>query len=215
MNDPLSRPQVKTARDYLDAARARLAKDPLVQRAADYGLRMLSRVIEEVRGEIDGWEMAELASVYDTLTLLIAEVLDIDAGAAFRALAVLCSDDEALRLTRGQPEPTSEHLRLLRSRVLWITVTYEAGESGAGHSLRIAEIAYKNAAGELRSARSTLELGYEDLPARARERMLASGQPAIRYQLYPAPLNHSATAPAGGHPGSARPGAAQDRTKGN
>ena len=60
MNDSLLGPHIKTARDYLDAARARMTRDRPVQWAADYGLRLLSRLLDEVRGEIDGWEMAEL-----------------------------------------------------------------------------------------------------------------------------------------------------------
>jgi hypothetical protein len=185
MNDSLLGPHIKTARDYLDAARARLTNDRGVQWAADYGLRMLSRLLDEVRGEIDGWEMAELAAVYDTLALLMAEALDLDSSQAFRALAVLCSDDEALRLTRGQPEPTSAQMQLLRSRVIWITVTYESAANG--RSRRVTEITYENAAGELRSAKSALDFSYEDLPNHVRDRMTASGKRAFRYQLYPAP----------------------------
>jgi hypothetical protein len=190
MNDSLLGPHIKTAKDYLTAARARLARDRPAQWAADYGLRLLSRLLDEVRGEIDGWEMAELAAVYDTLALLIAKALDIDSDRAFRALAVLCADEEARRLTRGQPAPASADLQLLRGRVVWITVTYAS--LADGRSQRIAEITYKSSAGDLRADRSEVEFGYEDLPGRVRERMLAGGQDTVRYQLYPAPDAHRA-----------------------
>ena len=185
MNDSPRGPHAKTARDYLEAARARLGKDHRLQWATEYGLRMLLRVLDEIHGEIDGWEMAELAAVYDTLAVLVAEGLDIDSTDAFRTLAVLCDDEDALRLTRGQPEPTSGQLQLLRGRVLWVTVTYECGSGG--RSRRVTEIAYKNSTGGLRSAKAALELGYEDLPGRVRERMMTGGQETVRYQLYPAP----------------------------
>ena len=125
------------------------------------------------------------ASVYDSLALLVGEALDIDASRAFRTLAVLCNDEEARRLTRGQPTPTSSDLQLLRGRVVWITVTYESRADG--RSRRSAEVTYKSRAGDLRSVKSALDFGYEDLPGRVRERMMASGQQAVRYQLYPAP----------------------------
>ena len=185
MNDSIIGPHIKTAKDYLDAARARIARDRPSQWAADYGLRLLSRLLDEVRGEIDGWEMAELAAVYDTLALLVAEVLDTDTGRAFRVLAVVCGDEEARRLTRGQPEPTTADLQLFRSRVLWITVTYET-QSG-GRSRRIVEITHKTMTGDLRLAKSALDFDYEDLPDRVRKRMTAGLKQAIRYQLYPAP----------------------------
>jgi hypothetical protein len=174
-----------TARDYLEAARARLGKDHRVQRAADYGLRLLSRLLDEVRGEIDGWEMAELTAVYDTLALLVADALGLGAADAFRSLAVICGDEDALRLTRGQPEPDQAFLRLLHDRVLWVTVTYES--EPRGQSRRVTEVAYKNAAGNLWAAKATVNFAYEDLPGRVRGRMLTGGQRAVRYQLYPAP----------------------------
>ncbi len=194
MNDSPRGQHAKTARDYLEAARALLGKDPRLQRAAEYGLRMLSRALDEIRGELDGWEMAELAAVYDTLAVLVAEALDIDATDAFRMLAVLCGDEDARRLTRGQPAPTSGQLQWLRGRVLWVTVTYESGSGG--RSRRVAEIVYKNSAGDLRSAKAALEFGYEDLPGRVRERMMTDGQQAVRYQLYPAPAPQSGPASA-------------------
>jgi len=185
MNDSVLGPHVKTARGYLDAVRAWLGGDRGVQQAAGYGLRMLWRILDEVRGEIDGWEMAELAAVYDALALLIAEALDLDSSQAFNALAVLCSDAEALRLTRGQPEPIFAQMQLLRSQVIWITVTY--GSAAHGRGWRLTEIAFKNAAGDLRSTKSTVDFRYDDLPKHVRGRMTGSGQRAIRYQLYPAP----------------------------
>ena len=102
----------------------------------------------------------------------------------FCALVVLCDDKEAFRLTRGQPEPAPGLLRLLRERVLWVTVTYDSG--AGGRCGRVTEIAYRNAAWDLRSARAAVEFGYEDLPAQVRERMMTGGQQAVRYQLYPA-----------------------------
>ena len=179
---PLS-PYIKTARDYLEAAGARLDKDQRVHQAVGYGVKLLTRVLGDVRTELDGYEMAELAAVYDTLAIQVAELLQLDAPDAFRALAEFCHDKNAQRLVRGQPPPTPELLQLFRSRLLWITVTYEAppGEP----SRRISEIAYTNASGELRSGKASLEFGYEDLPDRVRERLLASGQQAVRYQLYP------------------------------
>jgi hypothetical protein len=141
--------------------------------------------MNDSRDKIDGWDMAELAELYDTLAALIARALELDMDQAFRALAVLCDDDGGLRLPGGQPEPAATHIRLLHSRVLWITVTYESRPDGRGQ--RVAEVTYQAAAGDLCSARSTLAFGYDDLPSRARQRMLASGQRAVCYQLYPAP----------------------------
>jgi hypothetical protein len=141
--------------------------------------------MKDSRDKIDGWEMAELAEVSDTLAALIGRALELDMDHACRALAVLCDDDEGLRLSRGQPEPTATHMRLLHSRVLWITVTYESLRDGGGQ--RVAEVTYQGAAGDLCSARSTLAFGYDDLPGLARQRMLASGRRAVCYQLYPVP----------------------------
>jgi hypothetical protein len=185
MTDSARGPRAKTAGEYLRAARARLEKDRRVQGAAQYGLRLLSQILDELRGEIDGWEMAELTAVYDTLAMLVADALDIEAAEAFRALAVLCDDKEALRLTRGQAEPTSKLLRLLRERLLWVTVTYDSGMDG--RCGRVTDVAYRNAVGDPMSARAAVELGYDDLPGRVRERMISGGQQAVRYQLYPAP----------------------------
>lgn len=180
---PLS-PLIKTARDYLAAAGTQLRHDQPVQQAVGYGVRLLTQVLDEVRTELDGYELAELTAVYDTLAIQLAEALDLDAAAAFLALAEFCGDQNAVRLVHGQPAPTPGQLRLLRSRLLWITVTYEAptGEP----SKRVTEISYVNASGALRSAAATVEFGYEDLPDRVRRRMIATGQEAVRYQLYPA-----------------------------
>jgi hypothetical protein len=172
----------KTARDYLKAASAQLGKGRLVQRTAEYGVRLLSQALDE----IDGWELAELAAVYDTLAMLLAQGLGLNETDAFRALSVLCGDADALRLTRGQPEPDTELLRLLRGQIVWVTVTYES--AAGGRSRRVAEVAYRNSCGKLRSARTTVDFGYEDLPGRVRERMLSGGRQAVRYQLYPAPV---------------------------
>lgn len=141
--------------------------------------------MKDSRGKIDGWEMAELAEVYDTLAALIARALGLDVDHACRALALLCDDDEGLRLSGGQPEPAATHMRLLHSRVLWITVTYESRPDRGGQ--RVAEVIYQAAAGDLCSARSTLAFGHDDLPGQVRQRMLASGRRAVCYQLYPAP----------------------------
>jgi hypothetical protein len=175
------------ARDYLEGARARPGKGSRVQRAADCGLRLLSRLLDGVRGEIDGWEMAELAAVYDTLATLVADTLGLDAADALSALALLCGDEEALRLTRGRPETNLAMLGLLMDGLLWVTVTYESGPRG--QSLRVTEVAYRKATGDLRSAKAAVEFAYEDLPGRVRERMLTTGQHAVRYQLYPAPTS--------------------------
>jgi hypothetical protein len=180
---PLS-PLLKTARDYLDAASTRLDKNQLSHQAAGYGLTLLMRILDEVRTELDSYELAELAAVYDTLAVQAADISGLDAAAAFRALAVFCNDDKARLLVQGQPPATPEQLSLLRRRLLWITVTYEAPPEG--RSRRVTEIAYRNAEGGLRSSQASLEFGYEDLPDRVRARLLASGQQAVRYQLYPA-----------------------------
>lgn len=145
--------------------------------------------MNDSRDKIDGWETAELAAVHDTLAALIARALELGMDHAFRVLAALCDEDEGRRLSRGQPEPTATHLRSLHSRVLWITVTYESGPDGDGQ--RAAEITYQTTDGDLRSARSALAFGYDDLPGRVRQRMLASGQRAVCYQLYPASDPHS------------------------
>jgi hypothetical protein len=196
MNDSDINPLAQTARDYLAAARTRLAKEhdaartrtdlePAFQLLAAYGLRMLARFLAEALGDIDEWEIAELASVYDTLALLIKEALGIDKDAAFRMLAVLCGDDDARRQTKGQAAPAAADLQLLRRQLMWVTVTYEH-ESGS-RCRRTTEIAYQIAAGDPRNRRAELDIGYEDLPDRVRRRMFASRQQAVRYQLYPAP----------------------------
>jgi hypothetical protein len=196
MNDSLISPGLKSARDYLEAARTRLPRDKPIHHAADYGLRLLTQVLDEVRDEVDGWEMAEVAAVYDTLTLLVAQALGVNANQSFRALAVLCEDEEALRLTRGQPEPPPALLQRLRSQLIWITVTYESAPNGK--SQRIVDITHRNAAGDLRSAKSKIDFGYDDLPEPVRKRMLASGQSAVRYELFRASAPESRLASNGG-----------------
>lgn len=176
-------PSITTAREYLNAARARLCGGRPTQQAAGYGVGLLSRLLDRVRWDLDGYEMAELTSVYDTLAVQVADLLGLDPRTAFVGLTVLCDDQNARRLVQDQPQPAAEEERLLRSRLLWITVTYEAAPDRPVR--RITGIAYRKDDGSLKSGTTSLEFGYEDLPERVRERMLRTGHPTVRFQLYP------------------------------
>jgi hypothetical protein len=136
-------------------------------------------------GQIDGWETAELAAIYDTLAGLVADALGLDVTDALGALAALTGAHDLFQPASGRPELDLARPRLVCAPVLWITVTYETGPGGRGR--RVTEVAYQDAAGDPRTASAAAEFGAGSLPGRARERMRAGGQRAVRYQLYPAP----------------------------
>jgi hypothetical protein len=162
--------------------------------AASSTWKQIQKVLREARGDVEDSELAELAVVYDSLATLLGQALEIDQAAAFAALAVLCGDQDALRLSRGQPQPSGALLGRIRERLLWATVSYDAGSRGRGK--RTTEITYRSVNGQPRARQAEADLGYDDLPERARKRMLRSGQAVVGYQLYPPADQPASTQPA-------------------
>jgi hypothetical protein len=194
MTDSYLSPLIMTARECLDAAWARV--DRPAQQVVGHGVDLLSRLLDQARSDVDAYEMAELASVYDALAVQVADLAGMDTGAAFVALVVLCQDQTARQLVGGQPPPEPSHLGLLRGLLLWITVTYQTAPRGPAS--RTTALVHRDPGGQLRSRTTRLECGYEDLPGRIRTRMLATGQRGIRFQLYPETARGSGGLPEGG-----------------
>lgn len=181
---PLS-PLISTAKGYLDEAQERLKAGRRPRDlAAGYGLDLLTRLLADVERDLAEREIAEVAVVYDTLAGQVAEVFGIAPPEAFRLLVELCADEEARLLLTDQAEPSADLLAQMRSRLVWITVTYQAPPGG--RCRRSAEIVYRVRGGGPVSRKVTQELAWEDLPDRARERLLIGEVQAVRYQLYPA-----------------------------
>jgi hypothetical protein len=183
MDEARISPLLRSASDYLDAAAQRVAARGKVQHlAAGYGVQLLARLLDRVRGGLDEREFAEVTAVYDLLADEAVKAFGLpDTAAAFRALAELCDDPEAGRLLAAQPPAAPGHLRLLRDRVLWITVTYHGGER-PGRECRIIYTGPGN--GDPLAVHAFVDFPYEDLPARARARMIQTGQPTVRFELY-------------------------------
>ncbi|RKS74312.1 hypothetical protein BZB76_2823 [Actinomadura pelletieri DSM 43383] len=183
MKEPPLSPVFTTAKGYLEHARRRLdTRDPQ-DRAIAYGLDLLAQVVSGVEKDLSTHETAEVAVVYDTLASQVADVFGMDVPDAFRALVELCDDPSARLLVTGQPEPDATRLAALRSRLVWATVTYQAPVGG--RCRRTTEIVYRSREGDPRSQKVAQQFGWEDLPDRARERLVLGEVPAVRYQLYP------------------------------
>ncbi|MFC4055082.1 hypothetical protein ACFOY4_35795 [Actinomadura syzygii] len=180
---PLS-PLINTAKGYLQQARESLDADRRPDLAIAYGLDLLGRVLSEAQKELAEGDMAEVAVVYDALAGQVAEVFGMSVPEAFRALAELCDDSSARLLVAGQPAPDAAQLALLRSGLVWITVTYQVPRGR--RCRRSAEIVYRARDGAPVSRKVTQEFGWEDLPDRSRERILTGDARTVRYQLYPA-----------------------------
>jgi hypothetical protein len=184
---PLS-PLISTAKGYLDEAQERLKLGRRPGLAVAYGLDLLTRLLTDVERDLAEREIAEVAVVYDTLAGQVADVFGITSPEAFRLLVELCDDEEARLLLTDQPEPSVALLAQMRSRLVWVTVTYQAPPGG--RCRRSAEIVYKGREGAPVSRKVTQELVWEDLPDRARERLLTGVVQTVRYQLYPAVPQH-------------------------
>lgn len=110
-SSPVS-PAIRTVSNYLKVAQPRFRlHGPITSAAANatisYGLRILAQVLERTSDDLDAYELAERAAVYDTLAGLVADRLGIAHDDAFRALVELCPDELASQLVRGHPTPPS------------------------------------------------------------------------------------------------------------
>jgi len=181
----LGRP-LETSTSYLDsAATARDQTDArLRDRAMTMGIRLLSALLDGVAEDLARRDLAEVALVYDALAEQLADITKGPAEQIFPALAVLCQDPSAARLTQQLPPPPAEHVAALRDTVLRIRVSYQAPRGGAPR--RVIELVYRS---DGKPVARTIEhkFQWEDLPEDVRAQILTTDQRDVTYQLYPRP----------------------------
>lgn len=181
-------PAIRTVSNYLKVAQPRFRiHGPTTSAAANatigYGLRILAQVLEKTSDDLDAYEMAERAVIYDTLAGLVADRFDITQDDAFRALVELCPDELASQLVHGQPVPPLAHVELLQKQLGIVTVKYERGQDT--RFSRVTEIVFRADGEKWPRVTEVIELTYEDIPRMARERLIYENKDAVRYQLYP------------------------------
>lgn len=152
----------------------------------------MAKFIESVLRGIHGGDQAETVLVYKLLAEQISPVVGMTEEEAFGALIELC-DEQRLRADDGDesqaPQARPELVERLRENILWITVAYSARQPGNQRPANRREIHITRigSGGEPVRVEVTHELAWDDLPPKAREKLLEAGAgPAtLSYQLFP------------------------------